>query len=37
MLKGVEAVQMYRKGIEVLSKDIQGYKAAGLLEDLSLT
>lgn len=28
---------MYRKGIDVLRKDIEGLKAAGMQEDLKLT
>lgn len=36
MLEGAEAVQMYRKGIEVLQKDAGGYQAAGLHEELRL-
>lgn len=37
MLSGLEAVQMYRKGIEVIQKDIVVLKAAGMTEEFNLT
>ena len=37
MLNGNDAVQMYRKGIEVLQKDLLGYKVSGMNEEYKLT
>ena len=37
MLSGLDAVQMYRKGIEVLQKDITILKAAGMTEEFNLS
>eukprot|EP00347_Sterkiella_histriomuscorum_P001421 403372102 len=36
MLTGADAVQMYRKGIEVFQKDLVGLKAAGMHEEAKL-
>ena len=36
MLKGIEAVQMFRKGFEVLQKDITSFKSAGMHEEFKL-
>ena len=33
MLSGIESVQMYLKGIEVLNTDIKNFKNSGMQED----
>jgi hypothetical protein len=36
MLQGLDAIQMYKKGIEVFNKDINNYKQGGHHDDAKL-